>query len=161
MTSVPRPSGSPLRMDRCGLTITAAHYPAGASKWNPIEHRMFSEITKNWAGVPLESFETIVNFASTTKTDTGLRVAACRDQRVDPKGRHGNNFTFWRERRMVRREARGAAQTRRSVTDEQRSGWPCAASPRRAAPLLPPDFVASLGTHLWCAHSLTPHQKPK
>ena len=72
-------------MDRCGLTITAAHYPAGASKWNPIEHRMFSEITKNWAGVPLESFETVVNFASTTKTDAGLRVAACRDQRVYQK----------------------------------------------------------------------------
>ena len=72
--------------DGCGLTITAAHYPAGASKWNPIEHRMFSEITKNWAGVPLESFETVVNFASTTKTDTGLRVAACRDQRVYQKG---------------------------------------------------------------------------
>ena len=47
---------------------------------------MFSEITKNWAGVPLESFETVVNFASTTKTDAGLRVAACRDQRVYQKG---------------------------------------------------------------------------
>jgi hypothetical protein len=72
--------------DGCGLTVTVAHYPAGASKWNPIEHRMFSEISKNWAGVPLESFETVVNFASTTKTVTGLRVEACRDQRLYQKG---------------------------------------------------------------------------
>ena len=53
------------------------------------------------------------------------------------------------------------AQTRRSVTDEQRSGWPCAASPRRAAPLLPPDFVASLGIPLSGTRSLAPRQKPK
>lgn len=72
--------------DECGLTVTVAHYPSGASKWNPIEHRMFSEISKNWAGVPLESFDTIVNYASTTKTQTGLRIAACRDQRVYQKG---------------------------------------------------------------------------
>lgn len=72
--------------DGCGLTVTVAHYPAGASKWNPIEHRMFSEISKNWAGVPLESFDTVVNYASTTKTQTGLRVVASRDQRIYQKG---------------------------------------------------------------------------
>ena len=72
--------------DGCGLTVTVAHYPAGASKWNPIEHRMFSEISKNWAGVPLESFDTVVNYASTTKTQTGLRVVASRDQRLYQKG---------------------------------------------------------------------------
>lgn len=70
----------------CGLTITVAHYPTGASKWNPIEHRMFSEISKSWAGVPLESFETVVNFACKTKTTTGLRVEACLDQRHYEKG---------------------------------------------------------------------------
>jgi len=72
--------------DGAGLTITVAHYPAGASKWNPIEHRMFSEISKNWAGVPLESYDTVVNYASATKTKTGLCVEACRDQRVYQKG---------------------------------------------------------------------------
>ena len=57
-----------------GLAVTVAHYPSGASKWNPIEHRLFSEISKNWAGVPLESLETVLNYISTTKTSTGLRV---------------------------------------------------------------------------------------
>jgi hypothetical protein len=56
------------------LTVSVAHYPSGASKWNPIEHRLFSEVSKNWAGVPLESYETILNFIRTTTTKTGLRV---------------------------------------------------------------------------------------
>lgn len=72
--------------DQCGLTITVAHYPSGASKWNPIEHRMFSEISKNWAGVPLESFDIITHFADNTQTQTGLRIDAYRDQRVYEKG---------------------------------------------------------------------------
>lgn len=60
--------------DRHRLTVTVAHYPSGASKWNPIEHRLFSQISKNWAGIPLETYETILNFISTTATKTGLRV---------------------------------------------------------------------------------------
>jgi hypothetical protein len=56
------------------LTITVAHYPSGASKWNPIEHRLFSEISKNWAGVPLESYEAVAKYISTTTTSTGLQV---------------------------------------------------------------------------------------
>lgn len=72
--------------DPFGLTITVAHYPTGTSKWNPIEHRMFSEISKNWAGVPLESFEILLNLVRNTKTATGLRVEACRDQRQYNKG---------------------------------------------------------------------------
>jgi hypothetical protein len=72
--------------DGCGLTVTVAHYPSGASKWNPIEHRMFSEISKNWAGVPLESFDTVVNYAKSTTTENGLRVAAYRDEREYAKG---------------------------------------------------------------------------
>jgi hypothetical protein len=72
--------------DGCGLAVTVAHYPPGASKWNPIEHRMFSEISKNWAGRPLETFDTVVNLASRTTTKTGLRVDACLDQRVYQKG---------------------------------------------------------------------------
>jgi len=73
--------------DEFGITITVAHYPAGASKWNPIEHRMFNEITKNWAGQPLETFDTVVNFARGTNTKTGLRIEAYRDERVYEKGK--------------------------------------------------------------------------
>jgi hypothetical protein len=61
---------------RHGLTVTVAHYPSGASKWNPIEHRLFSQISKNWAGRPLDSFQTILNYIRTTSTTTGLRLRA-------------------------------------------------------------------------------------
>ena len=49
--------------DRYGLEVTVCHYPTGASKWNPIEHRLFSEISKNWAAKPLDSYETILNYS--------------------------------------------------------------------------------------------------
>jgi hypothetical protein len=62
--------------DPFGLTLTVSHYPPGASKWNPIEHRLFSEISKNWAGQPLLDIETMLNFIRTTKTDSGLTVTA-------------------------------------------------------------------------------------
>jgi hypothetical protein len=65
--------------NRFGLNVTVAHYPTGASKWNPIEHRLFSEISKNWAGEPLDSYDKILKFIRTTKTDTGLRVTAFLD----------------------------------------------------------------------------------
>jgi hypothetical protein len=58
------------------LTVTVSHYPPGTSKWNPIEHRLFAEISKNWAGEPLVSYETILNYIRTTKTATGLTVSA-------------------------------------------------------------------------------------
>ena len=63
--------------DRFGLTVTVCHYPPGSSKWNPIEHRLFSQISKNWAGRPLDSHETVLNHLRTTKTKTGLAVTAC------------------------------------------------------------------------------------
>jgi Rhodopirellula transposase DDE domain len=62
--------------DRHGVTVTVCHYPTDASKWNPIEHRMFSELSKNWAGKPLDSYQTILNYARTTRTSTGLQVSA-------------------------------------------------------------------------------------
>lgn len=62
--------------NRHGLTVTVCHYPPGASKWNPIEHRLFSEISKNWAGIPLETYETVVKHISTTTTTQGLHVQA-------------------------------------------------------------------------------------
>lgn len=69
------------------LRVTVAHYPTGASKWNPIEHRLFSEISKNWAGEPLDSYEKILKFIRTTKTDTGLKVTAFLDRTDYPTGR--------------------------------------------------------------------------
>lgn len=70
--------------DRLGLTVTVSHYPSGASKWNPIEHRLFSEISKNWAGQPLDSYDTVLNYIRTTRTRTGLRVKAYLDPRDYP-----------------------------------------------------------------------------
>ena len=62
-----------------GLEVVVAHYPPGTSKWNKIEHRMFSFISMNWKGEPLVSFETVVNMISATKTKQGLRIAAVLD----------------------------------------------------------------------------------
>lgn len=69
-----------------GLTITVAHYPTGTSKWNPIEHRLFSEISKNWAAEPLDSYQKILNFVRTTTTRTGLAVTAYLDRNHYPTG---------------------------------------------------------------------------
>jgi hypothetical protein len=65
--------------NRFNLTVTIAHYPTGASKWNPVEHRLFSEISKNWVGEPLTTYEKILKFIRTTNTQTGLRVTAYMD----------------------------------------------------------------------------------
>jgi hypothetical protein len=72
--------------NRHRITITVSHYPPGTSKWNPIEHRLFSEISKNWAGRPLDSFSTIQNCISTTSTTTGLTVKAYIDSKTYAKG---------------------------------------------------------------------------
>ena len=58
------------------LEVTVCHYPPGASKWNPIEHRLFSEISKNWKGTPLVDYETVYHYTKTTTTKTGLTVDA-------------------------------------------------------------------------------------
>jgi hypothetical protein len=62
--------------DRHHLMVTVCHFPPGASKWNPIEHRLFSEISKNWAGKPLVSFQTALQYIRTTHTTSGLQVRA-------------------------------------------------------------------------------------
>jgi len=62
--------------DALGLTITVCPYPTGASKWNPIEHRLFSQMSKPWAGCPLRSFELVHHSIADTTTHTGLRVQA-------------------------------------------------------------------------------------
>ena len=69
-----------------GLRITVCHYPPGTSKWNRIEHRMFSFITANWRGRPLVSLRTIVELISATTTQTGLSIQAAHDPNWYPTG---------------------------------------------------------------------------
>jgi hypothetical protein len=66
--------------DRFGLALTACHYPTGCSKWNPVEHRLFSQISKNRAGKPLRSLEIMLGYIRGTKTETGLAVTAHSDE---------------------------------------------------------------------------------
>ncbi len=68
------------------LPVTVAHYPAGASTWNPIEQRLFSEIGRNWSGCPLESFERILNYIASTTTRTGLLVTSRLNTKQYPTG---------------------------------------------------------------------------
>jgi hypothetical protein len=68
--------------DRYGLVVTVCHYPTGASKWNPVEHRLFGPISTNWAGTPLRTLETMLGLLRGTKTQTGLRVTARQEARV-------------------------------------------------------------------------------
>jgi hypothetical protein len=72
--------------DEFGLILTVTHYPRGASKWNPIDHRMFSLISANWAGEPLVSYETVLKFLRTTRSEAGFRCRACLDTKLYPKG---------------------------------------------------------------------------
>ncbi len=67
-----------------GLDISVCHYPPGTSKWNKIEHRLFSRITGNWRGRPLESYQTIVNLIANTTTTKGLTVRADLDVNLYP-----------------------------------------------------------------------------
>lgn len=69
-----------------GLTVTVCHLPPGTSKWNRIEHRLFSHISMNWRGRPLESHEAIVQLIAATTTRTGLTVHAELDEGTYPKG---------------------------------------------------------------------------
>ena len=72
--------------DQLKLPITVCHLPPGTSKWNKIEHRLFSFITINWRGKPLRSYRTVVQLISATTTDTGLKVRAELDENKYPKG---------------------------------------------------------------------------
>jgi transposase len=72
--------------DQLGLTVTVCHYPPGCSKWNPIEHRLFSHISLNWAGKPLSTLELMLGYIRGTTTATGLNVQAFRQEGVYKKG---------------------------------------------------------------------------
>src|SRR5262249_21937010 len=68
------------------LAVTVCHYPPGCSKWNPVEHRLFSQITNNWAGKPLRSLAIMLGYIRGTTTRTGLTVKAVLDEGTYPKG---------------------------------------------------------------------------
>jgi len=72
--------------DEMGLSIHVCHFPPGTSKWNKIEHRMFSYISKNWRGRPLQDLATIVNLIGATTTRKGLKINCALDTCIYPKG---------------------------------------------------------------------------
>lgn len=73
--------------DATGLSVSICHFPPGTSKWNKIEHRLFSFISSNWRGEPLRGYETIVHLISHTTTAIGLRVTCRLDRWKYPTGR--------------------------------------------------------------------------
>jgi len=73
--------------DETNLAISVCHFPPGTSKWNKVEHRLFSFISSNWRGEPLRDYETIVRLISRTTTATGLKVTCRLDRRKYPTGR--------------------------------------------------------------------------
>ncbi len=73
--------------DKTGLEVFVSHYPPGTSKWNKIEHRMFSYISSHWRGQPLESYEAVIQLIGSTKTKGGLKIKAKLDKRKYQKGK--------------------------------------------------------------------------
>ena len=73
--------------DQTGLTLTICHFPPGTSKWNKVEHRLFSFISSNWRGEPLRDYETVVRLIAATTTAKGLTVTCRLDHRKYPVGR--------------------------------------------------------------------------
>jgi hypothetical protein len=73
--------------DESGLALSVCHFPPATSKWNKIEHRLFSFISSNWRGEPLRNYETIVNLIAETTTAKGLTVTCRLDHRKYPTGR--------------------------------------------------------------------------
>jgi hypothetical protein len=72
--------------DEAQITIRVCHFPPGTSKWNKVEHRLFSFISSNWRGEPLRDYETIVQLIATTTRAKGLRVTCRLDRRRYPTG---------------------------------------------------------------------------
>ena len=80
--------------DETGLSISVCHFPPGTSKWNKIEHRLFSYISKNWRGKPLLTRETVVNLIGNTRTERGLEVCAVLDEHTYEKGKKVSDEAF-------------------------------------------------------------------
>jgi len=73
--------------NRFGLQVKVCHYPPGSSKWNPIEHRMFSFISSNWSAQPLRDYETVLKYIRTAKTSAGLKIRAILNSKQYQKGK--------------------------------------------------------------------------
>jgi hypothetical protein len=82
-----KPKLQELLCDPFSLTVTVCHYPTGCSKWNPVEHRLFSQVSRNWAGKPLRTLGVMLAYIRGTTTATGLTVSARLDEGVYRKGR--------------------------------------------------------------------------
>ena len=80
--------------DKTGLSVSVCHFPPGTSKWNKVEHRLFSFISSNWRGEPLLDYKTIVNLIAKTTTAKGLKVRCRLDRRKYPIGRKVSNEEF-------------------------------------------------------------------
>jgi len=80
--------------DSTGLSITVCHFPPGTSKWNKVEHRLFSFISSNWRGEPLRDYETVVRLIAGTTTAKGLKVTCRLDRRRYPVGRKVSDKEF-------------------------------------------------------------------
>lgn len=115
--------------DESGLTITVKHFPPGTSKWNKVEHRLFSRITHSLRGQPLTSYEVLLQTISATRTGTGLTVKALLDENDYPTGR-----------KLTKAERRAVAQ--RIARDEFHGEWNYAIAPQdpqaQAEPERPP-----------------------
>ncbi len=72
--------------NEANMQITVCHFPPGTSKWNKIEHKLFSQISLNWKGIPLENYETVINLIGSVKTTKGLIVKAVLDENIYQKG---------------------------------------------------------------------------
>lgn len=80
--------------NRLNLIVTVCHYPTGCSKWNPIEHRLFSQISINWAGKPLRTLDIMLGYIRGTTTKTGLTVKAYLQDGVYEKGQRVTKEEF-------------------------------------------------------------------
>jgi hypothetical protein len=92
--------------DEIGLPILVSHFPPGTSKWNKVEHRLFSFISSNWRGEPLTDYGTVVNLISRTSTQTGLKVICRLDKRKYPVGKVVTD-SDWASMNLVRDEFHG------------------------------------------------------
>jgi hypothetical protein len=84
--------------DETGLCVSVSHFPPGTSKWNKVEHRLFSFISSNWRGEPLRDYETIVNLIARTTTAAGLKVTCRLDRRKYATGHRISNDEMTRIR---------------------------------------------------------------
>lgn len=112
--------------DECGLSITVMHFPPGTSKWNKVEHRLFSRITHSLRGQPLTSYEVLLETISATRTSTGLTVQAVLDEDAYPTGRA-----------LTRAERKGVE--RRVERDEFHGEWNYTIAPQDPDQQLPED----------------------